>query len=127
MRHRERGGRHHIRVCEERLLDLARRDLLAAPVDDLLGPAGEREVSVVVEMAEVSGAEPPVGRERREVDLRIGEVRARDVRSAHHDLAHRTGREDLVVGTEHRDLAPGRAVRPFRAAATPGGSGLVAI
>ena len=50
----------HVRVREQRLVDLAGRDLLAAAVDDLLQPAGDRQVAVVVEAALVAGAEPPV-------------------------------------------------------------------
>jgi hypothetical protein len=60
-------------------------------------------------VTEVAGAEPAVGRERGTVHVRVGEVRARDVRPAHDDLTDRTGGEHHVVGTEHRHLASDRA------------------
>jgi hypothetical protein len=49
-------------VVHQDLVDLARADLLAAAVDDLLQPAGEADVAVGVHLALVAGAEPAVGK-----------------------------------------------------------------
>ena len=48
------------RVLAEHLIDLARRDLLATPVDDLLEPAGDEEEAVVIQVALIAGSEPAV-------------------------------------------------------------------
>src|SRR5207249_160797 len=71
VRDRERGSFRDREVGEQRLFDLARRNLLAAAVDDLLEPAGDREVAVVVEHTLVAGAEPAVA-ERGRVRVAVG-------------------------------------------------------
>ena len=55
---------------EQHLVDLARRDLLAAAVDQLLEAPDQRQIAVGVEKALVAGAEPAVG-ERRGVGFGI--------------------------------------------------------
>ena len=60
VRHRERDDLQHGRVVHQHFVDLARRDLLAAAIDDLLQAAGERDVAVGVDDALVAGAEPAV-------------------------------------------------------------------
>src|SRR5512133_2944917 len=49
----------------ERLLDLDREDILSAADDHVLDPIRQEEVSRVVEVAAVAGAQPAVGAERR--------------------------------------------------------------
>jgi hypothetical protein len=45
-------------VLEEHLLDRHRVDVVAAADDQVLGPAGDPQVAVVVEPAEVAGVDP---------------------------------------------------------------------
>ena len=52
----------------ERVLDLDRRDVLAARDDDVLGAVLELDVAVGMHHAEVAGVEP-AARERRSVDF----------------------------------------------------------
>jgi hypothetical protein len=49
------------RVLVERVLDLDRRDVLAARDDDVLGAVLELDVAVGVHDAEVAGMEPAAG------------------------------------------------------------------
>ena len=60
-------------VVEQDLVDLARRDLLAAAVDDLFEATCEAEVALVVLRALVAGANPAVG-EGVAVGFRIAQV-----------------------------------------------------
>ena len=59
--HRDLGD---LRERGDRLLDLGRRDVLAAADDHVLHPVGDREEAVGVEHAHVAGAVPAVGVER---------------------------------------------------------------
>ena len=61
--HADRCGLEHGGVAEQRLVDLARRDVLAALDDQLLDAAGDEEEAVGVAVPQVAGAQPPVGRE----------------------------------------------------------------
>ena len=63
--HAHRGRVEHRRVAQQHLVDLARRDVLAALDDQLLEPAGDEEEAVAVAVPEVAGAQPAVGREGR--------------------------------------------------------------
>ena len=56
----ERGGVLDVGMREQCFLDLGRRDLLAAAVDDLLEAAGDDEIAVAIQHALIAGAEPPV-------------------------------------------------------------------
>ena len=60
MRHGEGDRLGDGRVRQQDLVDLARRDLLAAAVDDLLETAGQVHVALVILVALVAGAEPAV-------------------------------------------------------------------
>jgi hypothetical protein len=73
-------------VAQERVVDLERRDLLPAPVDDLLQPAPQCEIALVVQRPLVAGAEPAV-REGGIVRLRVRLVAREDVRAADGHLA----------------------------------------
>ena len=92
-------------VPEQHLLHLPRRDLLAAAVDDLLEAPAQEEVAVVVEIALVARAEPPVG-ERLPVRVRVSLVAREDVRPANGNLADLAGREKQAIVVEHCDLRP---------------------
>ena len=52
-------------VLEQHLLDLGRRDVLAAPDDRVVAATLDEEVAVVVDPAAVAGGEPALGVERR--------------------------------------------------------------
>ncbi len=92
-------------VPEQHLLHLPRRDLLAAAVDDLLEAPAQEEVPVVVEIALVSRAKPPVA-ERLPVRVRVSLVACEDVRPANGNLADLAGREKQTIVVEHCDLRP---------------------
>jgi branched-chain amino acid transport system ATP-binding protein len=89
---RNREGHHlrHRRVVHQHLVDLARRHLLAAAVDDLLQAAGHRDVALGIHHALIAGAEPAVG-ERLGVGLGVVLVAPRDVLAADHDFADLAG------------------------------------
>ena len=78
-------------MVHQRLVDLARRNLFAAAIDDLLEAAGEPEIAVLVEDALVAGAEPAVA-ESFGVGLGVVLVASRDVGAADDDLADLAGR-----------------------------------
>ncbi len=61
MRHAERRGLRDRGMLGEGLVHLARRDLLAAPVDQLLEAPGDEHVAVGVAEPEVARAEPAIG------------------------------------------------------------------
>ena len=73
-------------MVHQRFVDLARRDFLAAAIDDLLQPSGQRQVAVGVDDALIAGAEPAVD-EGFAVRLRIVLVASGDVLAANDDLA----------------------------------------
>ncbi len=85
----------HVGMRFELVLDLGGRDVLAAPDDDVLQAADDREPAVVVERREVAGAEPAVGVER------VGVVRGIEIADAHLGPAH----AQLAVDDAQLDLA----------------------
>ncbi len=70
------------RVAYQHVLDLGRRDVLAAANDRVVGPALDEEVALVVQPAPVPGREPAARIEWR----RLPVVFARDLLAAHPDL-----------------------------------------
>src|SRR6476661_2140835 len=54
----DRRRLEHGRVQKQRLVDLARRDVLAALDDQFLEPSRDEEVSGVIAVAEIAGREP---------------------------------------------------------------------
>jgi hypothetical protein len=56
MRHAERRGLRHLRMPHQGLVDLQRRDLLAAAVDQLLLASVQCEKAIRIEAADVAGA-----------------------------------------------------------------------
>src|SRR5262245_50624921 len=87
----------HGRVGHQRVLQLHRADPLAAGLDDVLGPVGQRQVPVGREHADIAGSQPAVGAELLRVGLGVAEVRLRDPRAADLELADR-----LAVVGHHR-------------------------
>src|SRR5262252_282565 len=74
----EANGFSDRRVSEQRLVYLARRDLFTSAIDQLLDAADQRQVTVGVQVALVSGPEPSVC-ERIGVSLLIPLVSAKYV------------------------------------------------
>src|SRR6185437_12733436 len=93
---------------EQELLDLPRVDLLPAPVDHVVRAAGQEQVAILVQVAEVAGLEPAVrvdgaGRAARGV-LR-DDARSPDLHPA--DLTGWARLEQVPVPADHPDLATG--------------------
>ena len=126
MRHAEADRLGHRGVREQHLVNLARRDLLAAAIDHLLEPSGQRQIAVLVEESLVAGPEPAID-ERRGVGLGVVLVPADHVGSLDDDLAPLAGRQVPALGVHDADAA-----RPCRGPTEPGsaaagGSGFDAI
>src|SRR5690606_39779145 len=79
-------------------LDLPRIDVLPAADDHVLDAAGDAEVAVLVENAEVTGVQPPVGVDRLPGLLRHLEVPEHRLVAARADLALRADRDGAPVG-----------------------------
>src|SRR5205807_7144409 len=94
--------------AQQDLVDLPRRDLLAAPVDHLLEPPDQSQVAVGVEYALVAGAEPAVG-EGRGVRLRVVGVAVDHARAADDHLAGAALIEQAAGLVHDPDLDPGAA------------------
>ena len=105
----DRGVRH------EHFFDLARRDVLRAPHDDVVQPPVDVEEAVHVEPAGVPGAEPAVLGERALPDVLAGHLLA-----AHPDLALLARREGRLVDVAHLHLE-GREGSPDRTQPRPDG------
>ena len=86
VRHGERDRLQHGWMVHQRFVDLAGRNFLAAAIDDLLEPSGEREIAVGVDDALIAGAEPAVD-ERFAVRLRIVLIAGGDAFAANDDLS----------------------------------------
>ena len=86
VRDREAEGLADAGVPEEDVVHFAGRDLLAAAVDDFFESAGQAQVAVFVDRAQVAGAEPPVS-QRFGVGGVIGSVPGGDVGAPNGDLA----------------------------------------
>ena len=111
--HAHRGGVEHRGMAQQRFIDLARGDVLAALDDQLLDAAGDEEEAVGVAVAEVAGAQPAVGGEARGGGVGILVVAAHHVRTADRDLAGDAVGHRLQRGVDHpRFAARGLAHRP---------------
>src|SRR5262249_31331919 len=91
------------RVQREQVLDLPRADVLALADDDVLLPAGDAEEALVVDGAEVAGAEPAAGSERVAVEPLVA-VAEEAFRPARLHLAHDAGRNRRAVVVDDADL-----------------------
>src|SRR5262249_42579956 len=80
-----------------------RAHVLATRDDDLLQPAGDEEVSVRVELAEIAAMEPAAA-QRLAGGRRIVEVAAHHCRTATDDLAPGTRRQDATLAIHDRQL-----------------------
>ena len=92
----DRGGERHRRMLLQRLLDHRRVDVVAAADDQVLGAAGQVEVAVLVQVAEVAGVEP-AGLEPDVLVVLVAQVTREHVGSAHADHAD-FGRRALADG-----------------------------
>ncbi len=99
LRHRGMGAQD--------LVNLARRNLLAAAIDHLLETPGDEQVAVRIDGALVAGAKPSVD-ERRPIRFRILRVTRRHARSAQNDFADFTGREQIAGLVHQRDFGSRR-------------------
>ena len=63
-----RNGKHadlaHRGMLSQDGLYFERSDLLAAAIDQILDPTGDRQVAVVIESADIAGSEPPIDKRR---------------------------------------------------------------
>jgi hypothetical protein len=108
----------HRRVPVQHVLDLARIHVVAAADDELLLAADKEQEPVLVEVAEVTGAQPVTG-EGASGRLGAIEVSLHHVRAAGDDLAHvlRAGRQrPVVVAPDLRLGAPDGLADAVRAA-----------
>ena len=56
----ESDGFDHVRMAQQGLLDVAGRDLLTSPVDDVFDPPNNEEISVAIQVSEVAGSKPAI-------------------------------------------------------------------
>ena len=86
MRDGECGSLRDVRMTLQRVIDLGRRDFLAAPIDELSLAAVKGEEAVAVYAADISGAEPALD-EGLGIQLRGVEVARCYGRASEQDLA----------------------------------------
>src|SRR3954447_8933281 len=121
---------HHRRLPDlgeprQQILDLARRDVDAAPDDDLLLPPDHAQVAVGVDRGQVPRPHPSVV-ERGGRPLRVVEEPHAGLRPPSEDLAGLAGRAgealavaDLDLDARHREAVRGGALVDRRAGAVP--------
>ena len=104
VRHRDHPAGVDLRQRTDFVLHLHGADFLAAPVDEFLDSAPENNVSVLIQLSEVTRMQPPIRIDRFRGLLRLVIV------SLHHEIAldadfsHLSGRQCLP-GFQIRDLA----------------------
>src|SRR6185312_16874571 len=89
------------------LVDLARRDVLAALDDELLDAPGDEEVAFGIAHADVAAAQPSIGKERRPGGRLVLVVAGSHLRAADRDLARRAVGKRLAVLVDDARLASG--------------------
>src|SRR3970282_2313467 len=100
-RHADNGRLVHRRVLLQHRLDLPRRDVLAAADDQVLRPAGDVDVAVVVHPADVAGVEPAAA--HRLVSLVVQpQVAGHDAGALGHDLALLSRGQQLPLRVDYR-------------------------
>src|SRR5260370_33128252 len=107
------------RMLVDRLLDIAREDLVAAGDDDVLDAVDEKEITVGIEIADIAGMQPAIDENLRRL-LVLAPVAGHDLRTANADLAALAGRQqpcrplveadDLDGRPRHRQGARARLV-----------------
>src|SRR5688572_4251881 len=95
----------HGGMREENFIHLQWRNFFAAPIDDLLEAAENRQVTVFIENSLVSRSQPAV-HERRSVCLGVAHVPDGYVRTLDGDLAAHALRNRMTIAVEHRDRRP---------------------
>ena len=101
-------------VHEQHVFDLARREVLPAPDDDVVQAALDEEEALGIEPAPVVGGQPALGRQRRP----LAQIFARDLVAPHPDLPvgpGRNGPRPWRPGSRPRGWASGRPTEPRRA------------
>src|SRR3954449_2648055 len=106
MRYGERAGRPNVGMCQQRLVDLARGDLLATTVDDLLQTSGDRDVPIGVDATLITGSEPALD-ERSRVGVRIVDVAGHDGRALDRELADLAGGKAPAIQIQYSDVDAG--------------------
>ena len=81
------------------VFDLLRGDVLTLANDDVLQPAGDRQITVRIDAAQIAGAKEASVVECLLVERSI-EIALADQRAADPDLTHTAGRLTLAVGVE---------------------------
>ena len=93
-------------------LDLGRRDILAAADDDVLLAVDDEQIAVLVEIADVAGADIAVGGEQRRGRFRVAPIAFDVGRACGCAISPRSpGGRCAVAGAEDRDLDE-RLLRP---------------
>src|SRR5439155_16407185 len=90
------------RMTQQRFIDLARRNLLAAAIDQLLDSANQSQIAFVIQVALIACAKPAI-RERCGISLRVAFVPAEDVRPFDRHLPCRARRKQIASLVESRD------------------------
>ena len=106
---RDDRGFEHRRMAVEHVLDLDRRDVLAARDDDVLRAVLDLDIAVGVGDREIAGMEPAAG-EGLLGRGRVLQIALHDDVAAHEDLAHR-----LAVAPAPARASPGRRPSALRA------------
>src|SRR5882672_3235896 len=94
-------------MAEQRLLDVVRRDLLAAAIDDLLGAADDPQEAVIVDGAKVAGGQPAVLEAAWYAVDAVEKVAGHDARSAQDHLTGLAPRKEGSLLVANRKLAFG--------------------
>src|SRR5918994_6958886 len=104
VRYADDRGLAHRRVFEDHALDVSRVHVVPAADDEVLLASDEVEEPVVVEVAEVSTAQPTVTRPRARCGVGVLVVLTLTTRQARQELAHLVGCALVVVVVDDLDL-----------------------
>ncbi|CFS04388.1 Uncharacterised protein [Mycobacterium tuberculosis] len=85
----------------EEFLDLPRRDVLAAPDDEVFDPAGDPHVPGRVHLSQISGVHPAVGVDHLRSLLRVIPVPGHHRIASRAELADHPARDRLARGRIH--------------------------
>src|SRR3954465_4631590 len=100
-------------MAHQRIVDLKRRNFLAASVDQLLLATMQTEETILIDTADVAGSKPSVN-ERRPIEFRGIEIARHDRRGSHHDLAALAGGElAAVLPDDPHGIRRGNAARAW--------------
>src|SRR5581483_2748315 len=119
------GHLPHRRMLEQHVLDVGGGDILAAPDDEVLQPAGDEVVPAGVDVAEVARVDPPV-----RIDDAVGglaPVAEHLGRRAGHDFAGALLVGPVDAQLHHRERPPGGAGPLHEVPPRGGGQGAAAL